>query len=41
MGWDGTFEGKQVPQGAYAYFVNVVFLTGTRQVVKGDITIIR
>lgn len=41
IGWDGTFEGEQVPQGAYAYFVNVVFLTGKRQVLHGDITIIR
>jgi gliding motility-associated-like protein len=41
IGWDGTFEGSPVPQGAYAFYVNAIFLTGKRLVQHGDITIIR
>lgn len=41
MGWDGNFNGQPVPQGAYAYSVNVIFLTGNRHVLHGNVTIIR
>lgn len=40
-GWDGTYKGEPVMQGSYAYLINLVYLTGKRQVEKGNLTLLR
>jgi gliding motility-associated-like protein len=39
--WDGTFNGKEQDPGVYVYLVEVIFLDGSRSVLKGDIQLIR
>ncbi|MBL7812747.1 MAG: gliding motility-associated C-terminal domain-containing protein [Bacteroidetes bacterium] len=41
QGWDGTFKGENVQEGAYAYRINLIFFTGKRQVVSGSVTLLR
>lgn len=41
MGWDGTFMGKEVPSGVYAYRVNMIYFTGKKQVWHGEVTLLR
>jgi gliding motility-associated-like protein len=40
-GWDGTYNGKQQEEDAYAYVLNVGFYGGTTAQKKGNITLIR
>ena len=40
-GWDGTFEGKPVNQGVYAYMLVVKLQDGIEQRITGNITLIR
>ncbi|MCC7297899.1 MAG: gliding motility-associated C-terminal domain-containing protein [Bacteroidia bacterium] len=40
-GWDGTYMGEAVPDGSYSYFVNLIFLTGKRGIIHGEVTIIK
>lgn len=39
--WDGTFKGKSLNPGVYAYVVNVVYKDGTTEIIPGDLTIIK
>lgn len=39
--WDGTYEGKLVNTGAYAYVLEVVYYNGTAELKSGNITVIR
>ncbi len=39
--WDGTFGGEPCEMGTYYYYFKAQCLTGTREVHKGDITLIR
>ncbi len=39
--WDGTFGGEPCEMGVYYYYFKAQCLTGTREVRKGDITLIR
>lgn len=40
-GWDGTFNGRDVAQGVYAYKVSATFIDGTSKDFTGDLTLIR
>jgi len=39
--WDGQFNGKFVTNGVYIYLVEVSFVDGERQMLSGDITVVR
>ena len=39
--WDGTFNGKPVPDGTYYYAVTYSLINGKTVIVKGDVTILR
>ncbi len=41
QGWDGTFNGKALPQEVYHYTLQVVFSNKVTFVKKGDITLLR
>jgi len=40
-GWDGTFKGRYVPQGAYGYVVNVLDENGKNVQAKGTVLVVR
>ncbi len=40
-GWDGTYLQQPAPSGVYLWVLEVEFLDGTRQVLKGQTTLIR
>lgn len=40
-GWDGTDQGQPLPPGNYVYSAILRFTDGSRQVVKGEITLLR
>jgi gliding motility-associated-like protein len=40
-GWDGTYKGKDQGVNIYAYLLNVTFIDGTSQQLKGNITLLR
>jgi len=41
VGWDGTFNGRNVNPGVFGYILEVYQLDGARNVVRGDLTLIR
>ncbi|MBP1673358.1 MAG: gliding motility-associated C-terminal protein [Bacteroidetes bacterium] len=41
LGWDGTFNGTELPQGAYAYMITYKNSLGDSKRVKGTINLIR
>src|SRR5690606_36305130 len=41
QGWDGTFQGKQLPPDVYGYYLNVECIGGDTYTEKGNVTIIR
>lgn len=41
IGWDGNFMGKPAMDGVYAYRINLIFFTGKRQVLQGEVTLLR
>jgi gliding motility-associated-like protein len=39
--WDGTYNGKPVADGTYYYSADFTTITGSRVLLKGDVTILR
>lgn len=40
-GWDGTVNGQKTPPGSYAYVIEVVFDDGKKELLRGNINLIR
>ncbi len=40
-GWDGSFRGKECDPGVFVWYVEVEYLDGFREAMKGDVTLIR
>ncbi len=40
-GWNGRFKGDFAPAGVYVYYAEVEFLDGFREVIQGDVVLIR
>jgi gliding motility-associated-like protein len=41
VGWDGTFQGKQLPADVYGYYVVIQCKDGTYYTKKGNVTLFR
>lgn len=41
QGWDGTYDGKRVEEGVYAYIVNYTLPDGSNHIKRGTVTLIR
>ena len=41
FGWDGKFLGKDMDNGVYAYYFVVEYLDGTKEIIKGEVSIVR
>ena len=41
LGWDGTYRGQAVNSGVYVYYLEVTFVDGRREVIKGDVALVR
>lgn len=40
-GWDGTYQGSIVPTGTYFYLIDITFIGGKREFLKGSVTLLR
>ena len=40
-GWNGRFNGEKAPPGVYAFFAEILFIDGEREIFKGDVNLIR
>ena len=40
-GWDGTFRGIKMKPALFMYYVKAEFESGRKEVLKGDVTLIR
>jgi len=40
-GWDGYFKGQPMSQGVYIYYLDVEFVDGSTETIKGDVTIVK
>ncbi|MCB9285482.1 MAG: gliding motility-associated C-terminal domain-containing protein [Lewinellaceae bacterium] len=41
IGWDGTYRGKDLNPGVYTWFVEVEYVDGYVEILKGDVTLLR
>jgi gliding motility-associated-like protein len=41
FGWDGTLRGKSLNPGIFGYFVEVEYVDGYVEIIKGDVTLVR
>ena len=41
LGWDGTFNGRDVPAGVYSYYANARFIDEGEVILEGYVTVIR
>jgi gliding motility-associated-like protein len=39
--WDGTYKGNNCNTGVYAYIIDVLYIDGTKEMLSGNITLIR
>jgi gliding motility-associated-like protein len=40
-GWDGRFREKDMPAGVYAWIAEIIYIDGGRELIKGDVTLVR
>jgi gliding motility-associated-like protein len=40
-GWDGTVGGQPAQTGVYVYFAEIEFIDGVREIIKGDVLLVR
>lgn len=40
-GWDGTFKGKKMMSGVYIYMLETTLINGSKEILKGDLNLIR
>jgi gliding motility-associated-like protein len=40
-GWDGTFKGEKMNSGVYAWYAEVQYIDGFKELLKGDVTLLR
>jgi gliding motility-associated-like protein len=40
-GWDGTFKGEKMNSGVYAWYAEVEYIDGFKEILKGDVTLLR
>lgn len=41
LGWDGTFRNELMLPGVYVYAIELLFVDGKTEIVKGDVTLVR
>jgi len=41
LGWDGQIHGAEAASGVYLYVIKVLFLNGSMELFKGDLTVVR
>jgi gliding motility-associated-like protein len=41
LGWDGTFKGEKMNSGVYSWFAEVEYIDGFKEIIRGDITLLR
>jgi gliding motility-associated-like protein len=41
FGWDGSLKGKNMTEGVYVYFLEVLYIDGKSEIIRGDVTLIR
>lgn len=41
VGWDGTFKGENMNSGVYMWYAEIQYTDGYKEVLKGDVTLIR
>jgi gliding motility-associated-like protein len=40
-GWDGTFNGKQLPTDVFVFYAEIEYKDGKKEMVQGDVTLMR
>ena len=41
IGWDGTFRNKMCEPGVYVYYLQATCISGIKNIIKGNVTLIR
>ncbi len=41
IGWDGTYKGKEMNDGVFAYMVKATFSDGSEASIKGTVTLVK
>jgi len=41
FGWDGTFKGRPLNPAVFVYYIELTYLDGVKEVLKGDVTLIK
>jgi gliding motility-associated-like protein len=40
-GWDGSFKGEKINSGTYSWYAEVEYIDGFKEIIRGDITLLR